>query len=139
MLIDGDGRYYNYVAIQNGLLSTPAVSFNIRERDPQWQNAFGALILTASHDPAGPDDDSASTTTVQTLSPTMSIYEEEYSDLTMVNFMYQTSATNESDLLGSTILTNRPADYYEKKETHLVSNARPGEDAAANQRLEDAE
>ena len=75
LLIGGDGRYYNKEAIQviikmavangvkriwvgkNGLLSTPAVSCIIRERGPRWQKAFGAFILTASHNPGGPDED----------------------------------------------------------------------------------
>jgi len=75
LVIGGDGRYYNDTAIQtiikmgvangvkrfwigqNGLLSTPAVSAIIRERGPQWQKAFGSFILTASHNPGGPDED----------------------------------------------------------------------------------
>ena len=75
LLLGGDGRFYNDVAIQviikmaaangvkrvvvgqHGLLSTPAVSAIIRERGPQWQKAFGAFILTASHNPGGPDED----------------------------------------------------------------------------------
>ncbi|GKY92322.1 hypothetical protein MPSEU_000203300 [Mayamaea pseudoterrestris] len=75
LLIGGDGRYYNNEAIQiiikmaaangvkriwvgqNGLLSTPAVSAIIRERGPLWQKAFGAFILTASHNPGGPEED----------------------------------------------------------------------------------
>jgi len=75
LLIGGDGRYYNDVAIQtiikmgiangvtrfwvgkDGLLSTPGVSAIIRERGPVWQKAFGAFILTASHNPGGPEED----------------------------------------------------------------------------------
>jgi phosphoglucomutase len=75
LVIGGDGRYFNPEAIQtiiqmgvangvkrfwigqNGLLSTPAVSAVIRERGPRWQKAFGAFILTASHNPGGPDED----------------------------------------------------------------------------------
>jgi len=75
LLIGGDGRYFNDEAIQviikiavangvkrilvgqNGLLSTPAVSAVIRERGPTWKKAFGAFILTASHNPGGPDED----------------------------------------------------------------------------------
>ena len=75
LVIGGDGRYYNKEAIQtiikmgvangvkrfwigqDGLLSTPAVSAIIRERGPQWQSAFGAFILTASHNPGGPEED----------------------------------------------------------------------------------
>lgn len=37
---------------QNGLFSTPAVSAIIRARQ-----AFGGIILTASHNPGGPDGD----------------------------------------------------------------------------------
>jgi phosphoglucomutase len=75
LVIGGDGRYFNPEAIQviikmgvangvkrfwvgqNGLLSTPAVSAIIRERGPVWQKAFGAFILTASHNPGGPEED----------------------------------------------------------------------------------
>jgi phosphoglucomutase len=75
LVIGGDGRYYNPEAIQtiikmgvangvkrfwvgqDGLLSTPAVSAVIRERGPKWQKAFGAFILTASHNPGGPEED----------------------------------------------------------------------------------
>lgn len=75
LLLGGDGRYYNDVAIQviikmavangvrrvivgqHGLLSTPAVSAIIREKGPDWQKAYGAFILTASHNPGGPEED----------------------------------------------------------------------------------
>lgn len=75
LVVGGDGRYYNDVAIQtivkmgvangvkrfwigkDGLLSTPAVSAIIRERSPGWQEPFGAFILTASHNPGGPEED----------------------------------------------------------------------------------
>jgi len=75
LLIGGDGRYFNNKAIdmivqmgaangvkrfwigKDGLLSTPAISAIIRERNPTWQKPFGAFILTASHNPGGPDED----------------------------------------------------------------------------------
>jgi UDP-N-acetylglucosamine pyrophosphorylase len=75
LLIGGDGRYFNDKAIQtiikmgvangvkrfwvgqDGLMSTPAISATIRERGPAWQKAFGAFILTASHNPGGPEED----------------------------------------------------------------------------------
>lgn len=75
LLVGGDGRYFNDEAIQtiikmgvangvkrfwigkDGLLSTPAVSAVIRERGPVWQKAYGAFILTASHNPGGPEED----------------------------------------------------------------------------------
>jgi phosphoglucomutase len=70
MIIGGDGRYYNKQATQiilkmaaangvarmivgqNGLLSTPAASALIRKH-----KAVGGIILSASHNPGGPDED----------------------------------------------------------------------------------
>jgi len=70
LVVGGDGRYYNREAIQiilkmaaangfskvlvgqGGILSTPAASCVIRK-----YGAYGGLILSASHNPAGPDDD----------------------------------------------------------------------------------
>ncbi|MEO1210404.1 MAG: alpha-D-glucose phosphate-specific phosphoglucomutase [Cyanobacteria bacterium J06638_20] len=70
LVLGGDGRYYNRQAIQiilkmaaangwgrvkvgqSGILSTPATSCVIRKYD-----AFGGIILSASHNPGGPDGD----------------------------------------------------------------------------------
>jgi len=70
LVVGGDGRYYNREAIQTiikmasangfgkvivgqgGILSTPAASCVIRKH-----KAYGGLILSASHNPAGPDED----------------------------------------------------------------------------------
>jgi phosphoglucomutase len=70
LVIGGDGRYHNRVVIarairmaaangyarvlvgQGGILSTPAASHVIRK-----YGASGGLILSASHNPAGPDED----------------------------------------------------------------------------------
>jgi phosphoglucomutase len=70
LVIGGDGRYYNDVAIQTairiaaangfgqvlvgqgGILSTPGASHVIRHH-----KAFGGIILSASHNPGGPDGD----------------------------------------------------------------------------------
>jgi len=70
LVVGGDGRYFNRQAIQiilkmaaangfgrvlvgqGGILSTPAASHIIRKHQ-----AFGGLILSASHNPAGPDED----------------------------------------------------------------------------------
>jgi len=70
LVLGGDGRFFNDVAIQtilrmaaatgfgrvlvgkNGILSTPAASAVIRKR-----GAFGGIILSASHNPGGPDGD----------------------------------------------------------------------------------
>ncbi|MCD8489967.1 MAG: alpha-D-glucose phosphate-specific phosphoglucomutase [Desertifilum sp.] len=70
LVLGGDGRYYNRQAIQiilkmaaangfgrvkvghRGILSTPATSCVIRK-----YQAFGGIILSASHNPGGPDAD----------------------------------------------------------------------------------
>ncbi|GAA0155244.1 mutase [Lithospermum erythrorhizon] len=76
LVVSGDGRYYSKDAIQiiikmsaangvrrvwvgqNGLLSTPAVSCVIRERvGHDGSKANGSFILTASHNPGGPNED----------------------------------------------------------------------------------
>ncbi|XP_011023840.1 PREDICTED: phosphoglucomutase, cytoplasmic [Populus euphratica] len=76
LVVSGDGRYFSEDAIQiitkmaagnglrrvwvgqNGLLSTPAVSAVIRERvGVDGSKATGAFILTASHNPGGPNED----------------------------------------------------------------------------------
>lgn len=73
IVVGGDGRYWTKEAVQiiakiavangvkrlwigqNGLLSTPAVSAVIRERE--GGAAYGGIILTASHNPGGIDED----------------------------------------------------------------------------------
>lgn len=77
MVVSGDGRYHNDVATQviiqiavsNGvkelyigqhcLLSTPAVSAMIRRLNEEKgaDYCFGGIVLSASHNPGGPDDD----------------------------------------------------------------------------------
>jgi len=70
LVLGGDGRFHNDVAIQtivrmaaangfgrvlvgqHGILSTPAASCVIRKHQ-----AFGGIILSASHNPGGPDGD----------------------------------------------------------------------------------
>jgi len=70
LVLGGDGRYFSETAIpailkmaaangfgrvligRDGLLSTPNVSLTIRK-----YKAFGGVILTASHNPGGPDGD----------------------------------------------------------------------------------
>ncbi|MGQ9369418.1 alpha-D-glucose phosphate-specific phosphoglucomutase [Azospirillum sp. ST 5-10] len=70
LVVGGDGRHHNRAAIQTilkmaaangvahvvvgrgGILSTPAASCLIRKR-----GTFGGLILSASHNPGGPDGD----------------------------------------------------------------------------------
>ena len=70
LVVGGDGRFYNREAIQlvikmaaangfgeilvgrGGILSTPAASALIRA-----EKAFGGIVLSASHNPGGPDED----------------------------------------------------------------------------------
>ena len=70
LVLGGDGRYFNREAIQTilrmaaahgvakvlvgrgGILSTPAVSCVIRKH-----KAYGGIVLSASHNPGGPDGD----------------------------------------------------------------------------------
>ena len=70
LVLGGDGRFFNRTAIQTilklaaangvqrvllgqgGILSTPAVSAVIRRRQ-----AYGGIVLSASHNPGGPDGD----------------------------------------------------------------------------------
>ncbi|MDX8408943.1 MAG: alpha-D-glucose phosphate-specific phosphoglucomutase [Mariprofundales bacterium] len=70
LVVGGDGRYFNREAIQiilrmaaangfgrvlvgaGGILSTPAASCVIRKH-----SAYGGLILSASHNPGGPEED----------------------------------------------------------------------------------
>ena len=69
-VLGGDGRYFNdraaqvilrmaaangarkVIVGQNGLMSTPAASHTIRSRQTD-----GGIILSASHNPGGPDED----------------------------------------------------------------------------------
>lgn len=70
LIVGGDGRYFNREAVktilriaagnglgrmlvaQRGILSTPAMSIEIRSR-----GAAGGILLSASHNPGGPDAD----------------------------------------------------------------------------------
>ena len=70
LVLGGDGRFHNRVAVhtilrlaaangfakvlvgRNGLLSTPALSAVIRKH-----GCFGGIVLSASHNPGGPDGD----------------------------------------------------------------------------------
>ncbi len=94
LVVGGDGRFYNREAIQkiiavaagngfgkilvaqNGILSTPAASCVIRK-----QQCMGGIILSASHNPGGPEGDFGMKYNISTGSPapeklTKKIYEE---------------------------------------------------------------
>eukprot|EP00554_Chaetoceros_debilis_P005563 CAMPEP_0194072476 /NCGR_PEP_ID=MMETSP0149-20130528/221_1 /TAXON_ID=122233 /ORGANISM="Chaetoceros debilis, Strain MM31A-1" /LENGTH=1057 /DNA_ID=CAMNT_0038752367 /DNA_START=46 /DNA_END=3219 /DNA_ORIENTATION=+ len=127
LLIGGDGRYYNDVAIQtivkmgiangvtrfwvgkDGLLSTPSVSAIIRERGPVWQKAFGAFILTASHNPGGPDEDFGIKYNCENGGPAPdALTESIYSNTTTINEYKICNSFPEIDItkVGSTCVTS---------------------------------
>lgn len=93
LLVSGDGRFHNRVAIQtiaqiaigngvkrvwigqNGLCSTPAASAIVRERENGV--AFGGFILTASHNPGGESNDFGIKFNVSDGSPALETFTSE--------------------------------------------------------------
>ncbi len=93
LIIGSDGRYYSAHAVQviikmaianqfghiiigqEGILSTPAVSHLIQKRQ-----AFGALILTASHNPAGKEGDFGIKYNISTGAPAPANLGDAFSD-----------------------------------------------------------
>jgi phosphoglucomutase len=91
LVLGGDGRYFNRQAIQiiikiaaangfseliigqGGLLSTPAASHLIRKN-----HAYGGLILSASHNPGGPEEDFGIKYNVSNGGPASETYTEAF-------------------------------------------------------------
>ena len=111
LVVGGDGRFYNREAIQiilkmasangfakvlvgqGGILSTPAASCVIRK-----YNAYGGLILSASHNPGGPDEDFGIKYNIGNGGPaTESVTEAIYSRSLEID-QYLTMATKDIDL-----------------------------------------
>jgi len=111
LVIGGDGRYYNLRAIQvilrmaaangfekvmvgqNGILSTPAASCVIRK-----YKADGGIILSASHNPAGPDGDFGIKFNVPNGGPAPESITDRIFDATRCITRYRTLATDDIDL-----------------------------------------
>lgn len=135
LIIGGDGRYYNDYAIQviirmavanqfghiivgqNGLLSTPAVSHLVQKR-----KAFGAIILTASHNPGGKDGDFGIKYNISTGAPAPSSLGQAFSDKCTTIDRYWMIKADDVDLskqsettIGSTLIEiiDPVADYVE--------------------------
>ena len=111
LVLGGDGRYFNRVAIQSiikiaaangfgeliigqgGLLSTPAASHLIRK-----YAAFGGLILSASHNPGGPDEDFGIKYNVGNGGPAPEKYSDAFFQRSQVIDCYKTTNIKDVDL-----------------------------------------
>ncbi|KQN70024.1 alpha-D-glucose phosphate-specific phosphoglucomutase [Devosia sp. Leaf64] len=111
LVIGGDGRYYNDVAIQKairiaaangfgkvlvgqgGLLSTPAASHVIRH-----YKAYGGLVLSASHNPGGPEGDFGIKYNIGNGGPAPEKITDAVFDRTKVIDSYKTLDTPDIDL-----------------------------------------
>ncbi len=119
LVLGGDGRYYNQTAIQtilrmaaangiakvlagqNGLLSTPAASCIIRK-----YKAEGGIILSASHNPGGPEGDFGIKYNGRNGGPVVESITEAIYERTKSIDAYKTLAAGDIDLeaLGTTSL-----------------------------------
>ena len=119
LVLGGDGRFYNRVAVQTilkmaaahgiaqvivglgGILSTPAASAVIRK-----YAATGGIILSASHNPGGPDGDFGIKYNIDNGGPapekiTEAIYERT---LSIEQYQISEAADLDLDILGSFML-----------------------------------
>ena len=111
LVVGGDGRYYNREATQiilrmaaangvacvivgqGGLLSTPALSCLIRK-----YNAQGGIVLSASHNPGGPDEDFGIKFNAANGGPAAEAVTEAIYQRTTEISRYQTLESTEIDL-----------------------------------------
>lgn len=123
LVLGGDGRYHNRSAVQTilrmaaangfakvlvgkgGILSTPAVSAVIRK-----YRAFGGIVLSASHNPGGPDGDFGIKYNVSNGGPAPEQITESIFAKTKTISQYQISDAPESavnlDVLGNYTIEN---------------------------------
>lgn len=111
LVLGGDGRYFNRTAIQiiikiaaangfgeliigqGGLLSTPAASNIIRK-----YTAFGGLVLSASHNPGGPDEDFGIKYNVGNGGPAPEKYTDAFFKRSQVIDTYKIAVMDDVDL-----------------------------------------
>lgn len=111
LVVGGDGRYYNRTAIQTilriaaangfgrvmvgrgGILSTPAMSAVIRRR-----GALGGLVLSASHNPGGIDEDFGIKYNISNGGPAPEVVTERIYGQTLAIKEYATTDHPEADL-----------------------------------------
>ena len=111
LVLGGDGRYFNRTALQSiikiaaangfgkliigqgGLLSTPAASHVIRK-----YGAFGGLVLSASHNPGGPDEDFGIKYNVSNGGPAPEKYTDAFFKRSQVIESYKIAVMDDVDL-----------------------------------------
>jgi phosphoglucomutase len=128
LVVGGDGRYYNRQAIQiilriaaangctrvligqGGILSTPAASHLIRKHQTR-----GGIILSASHNPGGPDEDFGIKFNTPNGGPAPEKVTEAIYTATLHINRYHILATPDIDLdqLGSTLVGDMHVDIVD--------------------------
>lgn len=111
LVVGGDGRYHNDVAVQTvlrmaaangvakavvgqgGLLSTPAMSCVIRKRA-----ATGGIVLSASHNPGGPDGDFGIKFNAANGGPAPEAMTEAFYQASLTLSAYETLESDDIDL-----------------------------------------
>ncbi|MDD5580340.1 MAG: alpha-D-glucose phosphate-specific phosphoglucomutase [Methylobacter sp.] len=121
LVLGGDGRYFNRPAIQviikmaaangfgeliigqGGLLSTPAASNLIRKN-----KAFGGLILSASHNPGGPNEDFGIKYNVSNGGPAPEKYTDDFYKQSQTISRYKIAKIEDTDIdrIGSQQIEN---------------------------------
>ena len=133
LVVGGDGRFYNDAAIQtivrmaaangfgkllvgqHGILSTPAVSCVIRK-----YGTFGGIILSASHNPGGPDGDFGIKYNTGNGGPAPEVVTEAIYAHTGSISRYLTVASPDVDLatLGETLVDGMPVEVIDSVADH---------------------
>ncbi|HMB77610.1 MAG TPA: alpha-D-glucose phosphate-specific phosphoglucomutase [Kiloniellaceae bacterium] len=133
LVVGGDGRFHNDVAIQTvlrmaaangvakavvgqgGLLSTPAMSCVIRKR-----GATGGIVLSASHNPGGPDGDFGIKFNAENGGPAPEAMTEAFFRASRALSSYEILETDDIDLsrLGPTALGDMAVEVIDPVADH---------------------
>lgn len=142
LVVGGDGRYFNRNAVQTilkmaagnrfarvilgqgGLLSTPAASCIIRK-----YKAYGGLILSASHNPGGPDEDFGIKYNISNGGPAPETYTDAFFARSREISQYKIADAPDIDIdsLGETALGDMvvqiidPVDDYAQLMSHIFN------------------